>query len=321
MRPGNVAALAAMTLVAVAALTTAGCGTTVVSSATSAQQPARPGQPSPTGAVSAPSLTPRQRAEDDATGILKLFAVPPGARQVQSAPLVSGGVLKQPIQTPGTPDLVDRAAWLIAPGSPSSVLGWEEGHVPHEFTLNGSATSDGPPGIEPTQSDMFSLPPVAGVLDSRQLIVEVVRDGSGTAIRVDAQVTWLPARPASERVPAAAKAVTIAMDIGMNQGSKKPPKPVTITDEATVRKLVALINSLPLPSPGIRHCPADFGDSLTLIFRASREGPPLAVATVALSGCQGVALTIGGKPQPGLQGGIGPRVIHIAALPWKIPTL
>jgi hypothetical protein len=167
---------------------------------------------------------------------------------------------------------------------------------------------------------MFSLPPVAGVPDSRQLIVEVVRDGGDTAIRVDAQVTWLPARPASEQVPAQAKAVTITMDIGLNQGSKKPPKPATITDPAKARKLVALINGLPLLWPGIRNCPADFGDSLTLTFRASPQRPPLAVVTVELSGCQGVALTIGSKPQPNLQGGIGPQILQIAALPWTTPT-
>jgi hypothetical protein len=318
-----VAALAAMTLAALVALTTAGCGTTHAPATTPANpaQPGQPGRPSPTGSVSAPSLTPRQRAQDDATGILKSFAVPPGARRVPSPPLVSGGVLKQPLQSPGTPDLVDRAAWLIAPGSPSSVLGWEERHVPHEFALTGAATSDGPPGIAPTHADMFSLPPVTGVLDTRELIVEVVRDGAGTAIRVDAQVTWLPARQAAEQVPARAKAVTIAMDIGMNQGGKKPPRPVTVTDPAKVRALIALIDGLPLQSPGTYHCPADFGDSLTLTFRASPQAPPLAVATVTLSGCQGVALTVGGKPQPGLQGGIGARILQVAGLPWKMPVL
>ena len=63
---------------------------------------------------------------------------------------------------------------------------------------------------------MFSLPDITGVLDSRELVVEVVQDGANTAIRVDAQVTWQPAVPASEKVPAAAKAVTISMDLGMN---------------------------------------------------------------------------------------------------------
>lgn len=303
-----------------AAMTTAGCGTSHAPATTPAPHLAPLGRPSPTGPVSAPSLTPRQRAQDDATAILKFFAVPPGARQVNSPPLVSGGVLKRPIQSPGTPDLVDRTAWLVASGSPSSVLGWEERHVSHEFTLNGSATSDGPPGIDPTRADMFALPPVAGVLDSRQLIVEVVRDGAGTAIRVDAQVTWLPARPPGDQVPARAKAVTIAMDIGMNQAGKKPPRPVTITDPVKVRMLVALVNGLPLQSPGIRSCPAGFADDLTLTFRASPQGPPLAVATVELSGCQNVGMLIGGKREPGMRGGIAQRILHIAALPWKIPA-
>ena len=142
---------------------------------------------------------------------------------------------------------------------------------------------------------MFSLPDIAGVLDSRELVVEVVQDGDKTAIRVDAQVTWQPAVPASEKVPAAAKAVTISMDLAMNQGSKKPPKPVTITDPAKVGQLRALINSLPLFPPGVFSCPAAFGDNLVLTFRARPGGPALAVATDMLSGCGGVDLTIGGQ--------------------------
>ncbi len=121
---------------------------------------------------------------------------------------------------------------------------------------------------------MFSLPDIPGVLDSRELVVEVVQDGDKTAIRVDAQVTWQPARPASEKVPAAAKAVTISMDLGLNQRGKKPPKPVTITDRAKVRKLTALINSLALFPPGTFNCPADFGDDLMLTFRARPGTPP-----------------------------------------------
>jgi hypothetical protein len=50
---------------------------------------------------------------------------------------------------------------------------------------------------------MFSLPPVAGVLLDRELIVEVADAGGGkTAIRVDGQVGWQPIRRASDLVPA-----------------------------------------------------------------------------------------------------------------------
>jgi hypothetical protein len=268
------------------------------------------------------ALSPKQRAVADASAILASFAVPPGARRLPGAPAVSGGVLGHPVQTPGTPDLVDQADWWQVPGSPQQVLGWEAAHVPHRFSLAGSATTDGPPGTAPTWADMFSLPAIPAVLDSRQLVVQVVADGDGTAIRVDAQVTWLPIRPAGEKVPSVARAVTLSQDLGLNAGGKKPPAPVTITDPVRVRRLAALIDGLPLPSPGVLHCPAAFGSNLVLTFRARPGGPALAVATVELSGCGGVDLTIGGRRQPALAatGSTATQILAIAGLHWKLAT-
>jgi hypothetical protein len=268
-----------------------------------------------------PAAGPEQRAEADADAILASFAVPSGARKLAVAPSVDKGALKTPIQIPATPDLVDKADWWLAPGKPQQVLAWEAKHVSHRYSLEGTGSSTRMAGSEPIWADMFSLPNITGVLDSRELVVQVVQDGAKTAIRVDAQVTWQPAVPASEKVPAAAKAVTISMDLGMNQGGKRPPKPVTITDPAKVGELRALINSLPLSPPGMFSCPAAFGDNLVLTFRAHAGGPALAVATDMLSGCGGVDLTIGGKSQPELAGVSGPRILKIAGLSWKIPTL
>jgi len=265
--------------------------------------------------------TPARRAAADAGAIFASFAVPPGARKLSSAPSVSGGVLEHPDQVLGTPNLVDKAGWWLAPGAPQHVLAWEAAHLAHRFSSAGTGSGSGPAGAEPTWDGMFSLSDVPGVLNSRELLVEVVADGSRTAIRVDAQVSWIPARPASEKVLFAAKAVTISEDLGMNQGSKKPQAPVTITDQAKVRKLAALIDGLSLNPPGVSSCPAGFGDTLTLTFRAGPGRPALAVATVTLSGCQRVDFTIGGKPQPALAAASGPQILKIASLPWKIPYL
>lgn len=131
------------------------------------------------------------------------------------------------------------------------------------------------------------------------------------------------ARPASEKVPVTAQAVTISMDLGRNQGGQKPPKPVTITDQAQVSELRALINGLPLFPPGGFGCPADFGADLVLTFRAGPGTPALAVATVDLAGCDGVDFTLNGKPQPALAGpgtDNGPRILKTAGLSWKIPA-
>jgi hypothetical protein len=132
-----------------------------------------------------------------------------------------------------------------------------------------------------------------------------------------------PARLASEKVPATAQAVTISMDLGLNQGGKEPPKPVTITDPAKVRALTALINGLGLFPPGMFSCPAAFGDDLVLTFRAGHRTPALAVATVDFAGCDGVDLTIDGKSQPTLAGpgtDTGPQILKTAGLPWKVPA-
>jgi hypothetical protein len=196
----------------------------------------------PGGAQLAPS--PGERAVADADAILASVAVPTGARKLSAAPAVEQGALKTPDEAPETPDLVDKAEWWVAPGAPPSVLAWEAKHLSRRFSSSGTSTGSGP-GFR-MWSRSFTLPAILAVLDSRELVVTVVQDGDKTAILVDAEVAWQPARPASETVPAAAQAVTISMDLGLNTGGRKPPNPVTITDPAKVRNLKALINGLTL---------------------------------------------------------------------------
>jgi hypothetical protein len=265
---------ASLALGAVAALALSGCGTVHARGAdptgkptgstgipvTSAKSPARP------------SPSPKQRAVADADSILASFAVPKGARKLSAAPTVDKGALKTAPQMPSSPDLVDKAEWWIVPGAPQTVLAWEAKHVSHRFSTAGTGHGWGP-GFA-TSSEDFALPDIPAVLDSRELSVMMVQDGRKTAIRVDAQVTWQPARPATEKIPAAATAVTIAMKLGLNQGGRKPTKPVTITDRAKVGALRALINGLALFPPGMFNCPADFGDGLVLTFRAGPRTRP-----------------------------------------------
>lgn len=100
---------------------------------------------------------------------------------------------------------MDDVSFWQAPGQPQAVLAWEQAHLPRRFTPEDAGF--GPPSWDRT----FSLSPIPGVLNARDLVVEVASAGNGqTAIRVDTQVSWQPPRPAAERVPSGVRVVTIA---------------------------------------------------------------------------------------------------------------
>jgi hypothetical protein len=260
----------------------------------------------------AASPTARERAVAEAAAILKAFVVPPGGQRLPKVP----DVLKTPSSTLVSTALVDDVSFWRAPGQPQAVLAWEQAHLPRRFTPQD--TDFGPPSWDRT----FSLAPVPGVLNARDLVVEVTAAGNGqTAIRVDAQVSWQPLRPALERVPSAARVVTITQLASLGPHVRRPPAPVTITDLAVVRRLVALVDSLQLSTIGpAASCPLAIGGGIQLTFLARAGGPPLAVAQ-GPAACGTVLFSVGGKPQPALQitDSFIPQVLKLADLNWKVP--
>lgn len=211
---------------------------------------------------------------------------------------------------------MDDVSFWRAPGQPQAVLAWEQAHLPRRFTPGDE--DFGPPSWDRT----FSLAPIPGVLNARDLVVEVAGAGNGlTAIRVDAQVSWQPPRPASDRVPAAARVVTITQLPSLDPHARRPPAPVTITGLAVVRRLAALVDSLQLSTigPGA-PCPLAAGGGIRLTFLAGAGGPPLAVAQ-GPAACGTVQFSVGGKRQPALQitDSFIPQVLKLADLHWKIP--
>jgi hypothetical protein len=279
------------------------------------------GRPSASPASSA-SLTPGQRAQADAAAILAAFAMPPGAKRLSAPPASVKAALGRPLQTDSSPDIVDDDSFWMVPGVPAAALAWEEQHVPRRFTRTESF--HGTDGGVAQSGDVFTLPPIAGVLGSRELMVEVADGGGGeTAIRVDAQVTWTPAKPAGAAVPAAARVVTLSMNYGANAHGRKPPEPVTITDPVTVGKVAALVDHLPPPPSGTYNCP--FADEMAfdLAFRARPGGPVLAAAVLPLNGCEWVDLTVGRQDYSlGNPGGARPlatQVLKVTGVPWKLP--
>jgi hypothetical protein len=281
-----------------AALALAGCtvahppATTPGHAATSTARPAATGIARPAATT---ALSHQQQAEADAAAILAAFVVPPGARKLPGPPTGQARLLKDIAGSPLSPNLIDKTGFWQVKGDPQQVLGWTAAHVGRSHTDGGHGFSNSGPGRQETVWDRgYLLPPVPAVEDWRELAVEVADAGNGeTAIRVDAQVTWLPARPASDVVPAAATAVTLSV---IPDGNQKPPRPATVTSPAAVRGIAAMVNSLPVFPPGPRECGPFSGPYLVLTFLAAPQGKVLATALVNTGGCEGVFFAVG--PQP-----------------------
>lgn len=255
-----------LSAVACAAVVLSGCGS----------QPFGPqpgGARTGTGTASSRTTTsasPRQRAVADAARIMASFPRPPGA--VRTGPVAS---LSQSGARPVTPDLASLTRWWRVPGRPQEVLAWIRAHLPPGFTPAGTGTSTGTGTGTGSGSwtDVFALPAVPGVLTQRELVVLAVRSGSQTAIRVDAQVVWLPARPVAERVPPAARALTVTPVFGLNPDprAERLDRAFTVTDSAMVARVAAVVNGLTRFPDGAFSCPAESGGQMQLTF-STRPG-------------------------------------------------
>lgn len=275
------------------------------------------------------SGTPKQQAVEEAGLMLKAFAPPTGAREVPGSP-VPGSVMSRSPATmaPMDDDVVTATAWWLAPGDPQHVLAWEKAHIPAMYRYFGGGTTGF--GI---WNDVFGIPAVPGLFDTRELAVSTTSAGGGkTAIRVDAMVHWIPVRPSGDTVPATARVAALTETASHIAGT--PPKQTTtvlgratVTSPAQVAALAAYLNGLAVNPPGaVWSCPAMLTNgTLTVTFSARPGGPALATASASLSGCAFLTYTMPGQSAIGLGGGAAgesllAEVNRVTGLHWKIPT-
>jgi hypothetical protein len=282
------------------------------------------GQSAGTAGTTVHTASPRQRADADAARIIAGFPRP--ARAVRTGPIAS---LTVPGEGPeATPDVATATRWWRVPGRPQSVLAWIAAHLPAGFTAAGSGSGGYMPSpsvtLPQSWTHVFALAPVPGVLTHRLLVVLAVPYRGQTALRTDAQVTWLPPRPAAERIPPGVRAVAVTPVFGLNPDARRDrlDHAFTVTGPATVARIVALADALAVYPPGVRSCPADFGGAMRLAFLARAGGPVLARFTAAYGGCGAVSVSIGGQNRPALSDWTAAgqlfqdRVLAIAGVRW-----
>jgi len=244
--------------------------------------------------------------------LLAELPLPPGSSESATEPAEDGSLLAHPgMGPPATPNAVDEHAWWLVPGAPPEALAYISARLPagtrRPETVGRSPSQ---PNVPESEIAAFSLPGSSGTL----VIKAVQLPNGSTALRADAQVVWTTPRPASETIPSGAHLLRIAVH-DRNRSSRNPQNPSRlallerlprkITSLRQIHGIVALLNGLQVVQPGHRVCPLlEPGDSsVKLTFYASPDAAPLAAAEIRPDTCRGgVGLTIGGVPQPRLEG-------------------
>jgi hypothetical protein len=247
-----------------------------------------------------------QRAAADARAILGEFVPPPGAVRLSKRPALPSGAGQMILDSTAQADAVGY--WRVR-GTATALLAWEKAHISRSFSRQDMLI--GPP----SWNTLYSLPAIPGVLPTREMNVQFYDVGGGaTVIMAEAMVSWQPPRPASEVIPDSVTVVVIAA-AGPWQGN---PAPVTITSVPVVRRLVALVNGLPVSTAG-SGVPCSMSAGVTLTFRTVADGPAVAVADGPAE-CGAVHLRLYGKDEPDLQPpeSYNATVLKIAGLRWKL---
>ena len=321
------AGFAAVTVTAAAtALLLAGCGSSSIRSAVPGPVLFTP----PTGGAAGHAQT----ATQDADSLLAAFTAPTGATRLSAAPaaapLLAGST---PPETPVDPDLVERTAWWSTTQAPATLLAWLTAHPAAGTALDGSSTSNpaapasaGSPastGAADLWTRDFAAPAVPEVISQRLLEAAVTAlPYGGSALRVDAIVTYLPAKPAGETIPIAAMLeVTPTLPSVPSSGNAAGVSPVAVTDPVQIAEITSLVNGLPTMTDGAVNCPMDDGAGIRIDFR-SASGTELAQAVIAATGCRTVAVTVGGAAQPALSGGdqLSGQIMAVLGAHWRLTS-
>jgi hypothetical protein len=276
-----------------AAASLAGCGTVSVPPG---GDPSAPGGAATTApGIPAPPAGSRAEAAALAGNLLSRLRLPASTRRLPSTP--APPFLSQPASEPVDRALLDEHRFFAVAEPPGALSGYLVAHVPDGMTSFGTGEGSGPG--EPTTLDVLYLArPVPAGIYSAQVDLTMVPDGSGgSRLRADAQVIWYPSRTAAEYVdPARYHVLTMTVTV---DGRKQRTIHKVVTSQADIARLAAALDRSPAEPPVWISCPAIFV-TYQLALSVSRHTRPDVVIFANSISCGGTAITVDGRPQPGL---------------------
>jgi len=177
----------------------------------------------------------QQVAEQLVAGV----SLPAGAVARSSAPTP---ILAEPMNSPGSENLIDVTRFYTVPGTIDSVLAYAKAHPPAGAYADGTSSSS-------DSNDVISQGIMFGAIatpDYAAPVVSVVATklGAGIALRVDAFLVWRPLRTVAEDAPGDASSARACYGGG--------DCPLSLLDRSDAGELAAYFNSLDTQIPGDR---------------------------------------------------------------------
>lgn len=224
-------------------------------------------------------------ARREAERLLRRFPQPAGAKDLRRPP-ASGGVLGRSGLSAAAEQVDVHRFWSVDEPL-KHVAAFVRAHRPRGFASFGTEYGSNVPHF---LSWGFTWPADRNRSPTRYLDVTAVGLPGRTVVRVDAKVTWIYPRSASERVPAAVREIVV----------RAPKVDAKVTRPADVGKVVRWFDALPVSPPGIvLACPLEIAPDVRISFLGT-GGAVLAhaLAPPGQAGlCDAIQFWIGGRPQ------------------------
>jgi hypothetical protein len=260
--------------------------------------------------TTAPSpFSPTAAALAEARHLLDDFTAPPGAIRLSGAPPGAPAAAIPPM-----PHRVLVSAWWRSAEPASTVIAWVDEHPEQGFALYFPDAGNGPKSVP--MADFAGRPSADSPLAPDLAVSAYTLADGSTVLRVDATVAYVPARPASELLPAASKLIVVPT---FPMGEKQSAPELTLTDHVQISEIAQVVDGLPKAPTGFMSCPMDDGAALALDFE-NAQNTTLADVVVGVSGCRRVQVSISGYDEPALVDGIeaADRIQQILGTHWDL---
>ena len=236
----------------------------------------------PAGGATQPSA--HVRAEVELRTLLAGVRVPFGAERVASAPVT---LLAQAPVTEASPNLLTSTTWWRIDMPFDDAVAWIQAHSPAGLKPGMSGWSGGP-GEPANRSFGFDAPSTTAYEGATVELELAAMSSSETGLRADAEVIWLPPKPAGEFVPSGTAVTLLAVNhFGSSDATTLRTRNL---DRGDAAPLISALNVL-LPSGGGAHgCGLDTGYRVQI--EADVAGTPLVFSD--WWACSEVLVTRGG---------------------------